>query len=179
MSNIVLILGGARSGKSEYAEKLARKRGLEVYYLAAGKAVDEEMKRRIEIHRKKRPASWKTLEVNGNLPDILFNAIDGCRQRVVIFDCVTIYVAEMMTTHGLDEKRILGHIGKAVKYMKKSSMTLVVSNEVGMGVVPPYVNGRKYRDTLGRVNQLLAKEADKVYMMMAGIPVIIKGKGER
>lgn len=181
----ILILGGSRSGKSLFAEKLADECGGQVLYLATGKAVDDEMRERIEAHQKSRPSSWQTIEVDADLPDILLRETCSASQntegerysdghKAVIVDCLTVYVAELMEARYFGEEEILTHFQRVVD--KSKGLTLImVSNEVGMGVVPPYPLGRAYRDILGKVNQSVAAAADNVYMMMAGIPVMIKG----
>ncbi len=169
MANLILILGGVRSGKSKFAEKLASS-GKKVAYIATAQVLDEEMRIKIENHKNNRPKEWLTLEAPHNLKDVL-SKLDKSVDMVVI-DCLTVYVANLM---GLEEDKVFSEIKDMLKIIKDlNSKIIMVSNEVGMGVVPPYESGRKYRDMLGQANQIVAEAADEVYLMVAGIPVKVK-----
>jgi adenosylcobinamide kinase/adenosylcobinamide-phosphate guanylyltransferase len=189
---LVLILGGARSGKSTYAERvaadLARVAGAEdrVLYVATAQALDDEMARRIARHRAARPRAWRTLEE----PLDLGAAIAAAREdaAVVLVDCVTIWLSNLLlgVEHDVDAapdaEEAAARAGAAVDallraYHAGTASTLLVSNEVGMGLVPPYPLGRIYRDLLGQVNAKLAAEADRVVLMVAGLPLPIKPMG--
>lgn len=173
-SEITLIIGGSRSGKSLFAERLAAENGRDVTYLATGKAIDAEMSARIADHQRQRPKSWRTIEVERELIDDL-RSIDSSGQTLLI-DCLTIYVAGLLGDEQADIDDIEEHFNKLYRELKKgANKVLIVTNEVGNGLVPPYPLGRRYRDVLGRVNQISAAAADEVYMMVAGIPVKIKG----
>lgn len=178
---LILILGGARSGKSAYAERLARERGGGVLFVATAQAGDEEMARRIADHRAARPAGWRTLEepvaVAGRL------ATEGADAGTVLLDCVTLLVSNLLLAHeGEGEGAVAGRVeaeiaGLLRRYEEGAATWLVVSNEVGLGLVPPYPLGRLYRDLLGRANQRLAARADRVYLMVAGLPLDVKALG--
>jgi len=184
MANITLILGGVRSGKSSYAQKLAEESGKSVTFLATAQALDDEMSARIQKHRSERPAHWKTLEI----PLGLAAYGEQIRSEVVILDCVTLLVTNLMmqfvksnlTESLIDEAPFLRALNKETDELlseirNKDQQWLMVSNEVGMGLVPEYQMGRVYRDGLGWANQRLAQEADKVIFMVAGIPMVVKG----
>lgn len=169
--NVILFLGGARSGKSAFAEKIASKYD-RVAYIATAQDIDDEMRERIEKHRKSRPDKWVTYEVDATLQETISHASQGV--DVMIIDCLTIYVSRRME-RTVDDDEIIKEIVEAVKSARKSGKTaLFVSNEVGMGLVPDYPVGRRYRDLLGKVNQEVAKLAGSVLFTIAGIPVDIK-----
>jgi adenosylcobinamide kinase/adenosylcobinamide-phosphate guanylyltransferase len=186
---LVLILGGARSGKSAYAERLATDlaggAGAEgsVLYVATAQALDDEMAQRIARHRAARPAGWRTLEE----PLDLGPAIAAARQEaaVVLVDCVTLWLTNLLlggsgdASSGPTEDEATARARAAVDALLQAhraglASTILVSNEVGMGVVPPYPLGRLYRDVLGRVNTWLAAEADRAVLMVAGLPLPLK-----
>lgn len=193
MGKLVLLLGGARSGKSTYAEKLAAEiGGDDVLYVATAEVKDEEMAERARKHRASRPASWRTLEAPRGIGAALPSAAEGA--RAVIVDCITVLTANVLVAATGDyedafdepqdtynpaiEAALLEEIeALAAAARALPATTIVVSNEVGMGVVPPYELGRAYRDLLGRANQTLARHADEVYLLVAGIPMAIKGSG--
>lgn len=169
---LTLILGGARSGKSGYARKLAStfKR---VAFIATARPTDREMRRKIARHRSERPASWETLEA----PTDLAGAIESGSRRadVILVDCLTLYLANIMgSTRGVVVK-IEGRLDRVCQAIQASrSSMIVVSNEVGCGVVPAFRSGRRYRDLLGQLNQQIAEIADRVILMVAGIPLVVK-----
>ena len=175
---ISLITGGARSGKSRLALEMARKTGGPVLFVATAEAGDAEMKRRIETHRKARPADWKTLEVR-TLTGGEINRNIGKAQTVVI-DCITLLVNNIFQQHegtkdALLEKAVVVEINELVKCMKDSDARfIIVTNEVGLGIVPADKVSRLYRDLLGKANQMLAEAADEVILMVAGVPVYVK-----
>jgi adenosylcobinamide kinase/adenosylcobinamide-phosphate guanylyltransferase len=176
---VILILGGARSGKSDTAIKLGGHYGKNVIYIAAALEGDEEMSTRIEAHRRSRPPYWKTLETGENIGDGL-SAMQACADAIIL-DCLTMLTANIVMAQGenplektLDEK-IAHEIDFFLNECKKKNATcIVVSNEVGMGIVPPYKTGRLYRDVLGKANKYLASKADKVLLMIAGLAVDVK-----
>src|SRR6056297_329961 len=177
---LTLVLGGARSGKSSFAEKLAQKiGGDEVIYLATAEANDEEMKKRIEHHQNKRNKEWKTIEEPLALGEVLSSISAG---EVVLIDCITIFLTNLLFLNSnkdekinYDEKEdiIMNKIKKLVKAANNKKVILV-SNEIGMGVVHSSKLGREFRDIAGRANQYLAKKADEVYITIAGLPVELK-----
>lgn len=176
MGKLILILGGARSGKSSFAVAQAKKLSSGqsgVVYVATASALDEEMKRRIERHKKRRPASWKTIEERKDISKILAKLGEA---RIVIIDCLTILISNLLLS-GEKEIATLKKIKEFFRTLKKRNLTtLIVSNEVGMGIVPENRLGRSFRDIAGQTNQIVAKLADEVYLLEAGIPVKIKGK---
>ena len=168
----ILITGGARSGKSQFAQKLALEAGGRVLFIATAEAKDEDMRLRIKAHRGSRPGSWKTLEAPLGVSDTIGQHIGEA--KIVVIDCITVLVANtMLQGHG--EELVLKEIEDLISQMDKLEATFIlVSNEVGLGIVPDNELGRRYRDCLGRANQLLAQHADEVYLMVAGIPLRLK-----
>ena len=175
MGKLILILGGARSGKSSFAVAQAKKLSSDrsgVVYVATASALDEEMKRRIERHRKRRPASWKTVEERADISKILDKL---GKASVVIIDCLTILISNLLLS-GERGAAILKRMKNFFRTLKKRNFTtLIVSNEVGMGIVPENSLSRNFRDIAGQTNQILAELADEVYLLQAGIPIKIKG----
>lgn len=181
MGELILILGGARSGKSSYAEKLAHQQDGQIAYIATAEGLDEEMVSRINAHKKTRPNQWKTHEIPISVAKAFREYT--ARYDLVILDCLTLLVSNLMA-HGLDSDQERDERGtsRAVEtemnglidlIQEHKATWVVVTNEVGLGLVPPYPLGRIYRDQLGWANQRLAKIADEVYLMVAGIPVPI------
>lgn len=175
---LIFILGGARSGKSAFAERLAAQGG-RVLYVATAEALDDGMRRRIAAHRSQRPAHWDTLEEPLDLPDVLPAALDG--YDTCLLDCVTLWTSNLLLKLEDDpaaERRILDAARSLVDAYEQSTATwIVVSNEVGLGVVPSSALGSAYRDALGRVNQVLAARADRVYLLVAGLAMELKSMG--
>jgi adenosylcobinamide kinase / adenosylcobinamide-phosphate guanylyltransferase len=180
MGTLVLILGGARSGKSSYAQSLAEATGKSVTFLATAQALDEEMSTRIQKHRAERPLNWETLEIPF---DIASQA--QVKSKVVILDCVTLLISNLLMQFVkndlVDEAPFMAAVQKEINELismlrarEQEQDWLIISNEVGLGLVPAYQMGRVYRDAIGWANQRLAREADKVIFMVAGIPATIK-----
>ncbi|WP_296829176.1 bifunctional adenosylcobinamide kinase/adenosylcobinamide-phosphate guanylyltransferase [uncultured Megasphaera sp.] len=172
-SKIVLVTGGARSGKSDFAERYAASLPGRHAYVATALASDEEMVRRIALHQKRRPASWKTWEIPEKLPDAM---ADLCRTAdVVLVDCLTIYFSNYMWAHDGDGDDAvlagaLGELRAVLTAFRKAGVTAVlVTNELGSGIVPMERVSRLYRDLIGRINQEAASEADEVYVSVCGI----------
>ena len=179
MGQLTLILGGARSGKSSYAQNLAEETGKSVTFIATAQALDEEMSTRIQKHRSERSVNWETLEV----PLGIASYAQQIKSDVVILDCITLLVSNLLMRFVkddlVDEEPFIIEVEKEVnqliaKMLAQKQDWIIVSNEVGLGLVPPYQMGRVYRDGLGWANQRLAREADKVIFMVAGIPTFIK-----
>lgn len=177
---VTLILGGARSGKSSHAHNLAEASGKSVTYLATAQALDEEMSRRIQKHRAERPPGWETLEVSSAI------AAQASRieTEVVILDCITLLITNLMMQYVRDdlveEEPFLAAVHSEIDGLigclhERKQDWIIVSNEVGLGLVPAYQMGRVYRDAIGWANQRLAREADTVLFMAAGIPMVVKG----
>ena len=174
MGRLILILGGARSGKSSFAVARAKKLSSGqpgVVYVATASCGDEEMKRRIERHRKSRPASWKTVEERVDTSKILAEIGNA---SIVIIDCLTILISNLLLSEE-KEAVTLKKIKEFFRSLKRRNLTaLIVSNEVGMGIVPENRLGRNFRDIAGQANQIVAKMAEEVYLLEAGIPIKIK-----
>ncbi len=172
---LTLVLGGARAGKSNYAQRLAAGGG-RVLFVATAEAGDEAMKERIEAHKLARPQDWDTLEEPTDLAGALAPVAD--RYDTILLDCLTMWVSNLFLSGqdiGAGQGKVLPEVRKLLEaYRGGEASWIVVSNEVGMGVVPPTELGRIYADELGRVNQVVASQADAVYLMVAGIPVPIK-----
>lgn len=169
LSRLTLILGGARSGKSRFAEQLARQYE-EVTYLATGQVTDDEMADRIARHRAVRPASWRTVE-EAFSPAAAISAA-GVSGGAVLLDCVSFLVSNHLLN---DESGCEPNVLAELDAVCALPLDLIcVSNEVGMSVVPEYKLGRQFRDILGRANQYLAARADHVYICFAGLPVDVR-----
>jgi adenosylcobinamide kinase/adenosylcobinamide-phosphate guanylyltransferase len=177
---LILILGGARSGKSSYAQKLGLELGgPDVLYVATAQAFDDETRARISAHQAERPTGWRTLEALSLISAPLAQAI-GAR-RVVLLDCLTLLASNAILALGEEptaraaEAAVDGEVSALLTaYRAGTAVWIVVSNEVGLGLVPPYPLGRAYRDALGRANQRLAAVADRVLFMVAGLPLTVK-----
>jgi adenosylcobinamide kinase/adenosylcobinamide-phosphate guanylyltransferase len=182
MGKITFILGGARSGKSFYAQKLAEEFGEPVTFIATAQASDEDMSARIKRHQEDRPVGWITLEIQLNVSEYLRK--NPIQTHVVLLDCITLLVNNVFMPYVkddlVDEKQAMQAMQKEINdllaFIREGKQDwIVISNEVGLGIVPAYQMGRAYRDILGWANQRLAHEADQVIFMTAGIPMIVKG----
>lgn len=174
MKKFIFILGGARSGKSSYAVNLAKSYSKRIVLIATSIPDDSEMKHRIKLHKKARPSSWRVVEEGINIDSVLRKVEPRC--DAILIDCIGLFISNLIAVEANDEK-IEKKIQQVIKQIKKrSSEVIVVSNEVGMGIVPNNPLARRFRDLLGRANQILAQNADTVIMMHAGIATIIKGE---
>src|SRR5689334_14545736 len=180
-SKITLILGGARSGKSSYAQRLAEEAGKSVTFIATAQALDNEMSARIQKHRAERPANWETLETQFDIA----SCVGQIKSKVVILDCITLLISNLLMQFVkddlVDETPFMAAVEKEINKLTRAFRAhgqdqdwLIISNEVGLGLVPPYQMGRVYRDAIGWANQQLAREADRVIFMVAGIPTTVK-----
>jgi adenosylcobinamide kinase / adenosylcobinamide-phosphate guanylyltransferase len=176
--HLTVILGGARSGKSDYAQRLAQQDKQPVLFVATATAGDQEMAHRIAVHRANRPANWQTLEAPLKVAAAIENAL---QLPWVLVDCITLLVSNILMTcdepidEGLYHKKVDEEVEALIScYANHSGNWVIVSNEVGLGLVPAYPMGRYYRDALGRANQKLANAADQVILMVAGISMIVK-----
>ena len=178
-SKITLILGGARSGKSSYAQSLAEATGKSVTFLATAQALDDEMSARIQKHRAERPPDWETLEI----PLSISSHAGQIKTEVVILDCMTLLVTNVLMQFVKEDlvdemsftQAVQMEVNELIANIRRGKQDwLIISNELGLGLVPPYQMGRVYRDWLGWANQQLARAADKVIFMVAGIPTVIK-----
>jgi len=165
-----LVLGGARSGKSEYGEKLAENSGKIKVYLATGEARDEEMTDRIALHKDRRGSGWQTIEEPLDVSGVLAQIKPG---SIVLLDCVTLWVSNMMAA-GMD---VEAEVGKLCEQLGKIECDIVIiSNEVGLGIVPENALARQFRDLAGRANQMIATACERVVFIAAGQALIMKGE---
>jgi adenosyl cobinamide kinase/adenosyl cobinamide phosphate guanylyltransferase len=159
---LTLLLGGARSGKSTLAVQMAARQRFPVVFLATAEPFDDDMAARISRHREERPADWTTVEC----PIALAEAVDGTpADSFLVIDCLTVWMANLMV-HTIDRDRATAAL--LASLAGRTGPTVVVSNEVGMGIVPEHPMGREYRDELGRLNQQLATLAHTALLMVAG-----------
>lgn len=183
---MILVTGGARCGKSSFAEKLSLKYGEKVLYLATAVPFDQEMKERIQKHQNRRPKEWITLEGYINLEkDIIEKSKEV---DTILLDCITIMVTNLLFYFAkgtepeqmdfpLLEQKILAELEQTISALQKTKkQCILVTNEIGMGIVPESVLSRQFRDIAGRVNQKLADISEEVYLVISGIPVKIKGE---
>jgi len=197
---LILVLGGARSGKSDFAQRLAARLGGDrVLFVATAEAADREMARRIAAHRRARPAAWRTVEAPRAAGEALRRHLGDC--RAVVVDCLTLLVSNVLLAaagvprepeapgraHGAGAA-ITEEVAAAAEAAAREEVealvaasreagvpVIVVSNEVGWGLVPSTPLARLYRDLLGRANQVVAAHAGTVYLLVAGIPLVVKG----
>jgi adenosylcobinamide kinase/adenosylcobinamide-phosphate guanylyltransferase len=175
---LILVLGGARAGKSTFAQQLAQQLGENVLFVATAQPGDAEMAERIRHHRTTRPKEWHTLEEPLHLAEAVARVVES--YQIVLIDCLTLWVSNLLLQQKdgdehAHEKEIVEQTGSLLDCYECSKATFIlVSNEVGMGVVPPYPLGRQFRDILGKVNQIGAARADKVYLLVAGLPMELK-----
>ncbi|MBN2403082.1 MAG: bifunctional adenosylcobinamide kinase/adenosylcobinamide-phosphate guanylyltransferase [Spirochaetes bacterium] len=186
MGKLIFITGGARSGKSAFAEELLKKQD-SVVYVATSIAFDDEMRDRIAKHKSMRNPAWSTVEAYKDLDIVLEKSVN--ETKYILVDCLTIMISNLMTlentidwdTVDIDtvnnvEKRVQAEIDQLLSFARSfAGEIIIVSNELGMGVVPPAPLGRYYRDIAGRINQIVADAADSVYFVVSGIPLKIKG----
>jgi adenosylcobinamide kinase / adenosylcobinamide-phosphate guanylyltransferase len=166
----IFVLGGARSGKSSFAERLAVECGEPVLYVATATATDAEMAERIARHRTQRPSTWRTLEAPTGIARRL--ASDAGAVGTVVVEDLTLLLSNLMASkpEGAENHAI----GEVEAVLALDAHVIIVSNEVGMGVVPEYALGRHFRDALGRVNQASAAACGEVYLLVAGLPLRLK-----
>ncbi len=165
---ITLVLGGARSGKSRHAEALVSARPPPWLYLATGEAGDDEMAARIAAHRARRGADWRTIEVSRDLASALAGAPAG---SAVLIDCLTLWLSNLM----LADADVGAEIDRLDHALARAHGPIVlVSNEVGLGIVPDNALARRFRDAQGALNQRMAARADRVVLMVAGLPLVVK-----
>lgn len=168
MAEIILVTGGARSGKSALAERLAQSCGNKVIYIATSEPFDDEMQSRIDRHRARRDAGWRTVDAPLELPDMLVQT-DGDATRLV--DCLTMWLNNLIY-HNRD---VGDEMNRLIKVISEQQADLVmVTNEIGSGLVPQTAEARKFRDLAGELNQMVAQAASQVYLSVSGIPVKIK-----
>jgi adenosylcobinamide kinase/adenosylcobinamide-phosphate guanylyltransferase len=182
----ILILGGARSGKSSFAENLAKSFSDQVLYVATAIPFDEGMKDRIRKHQESRPLQWNTVELYSEF-QVIQTLEKFKASEVVLLDCITVMVTNLMLDQAVDydqvtheeldkiESKIFIELEMLLKVLDSSDKQyILVSNEVGLGLVPPYKLGNYFRDIAGRVNQRIAAFVGDVYFVVSGIPLKIK-----
>jgi adenosylcobinamide kinase / adenosylcobinamide-phosphate guanylyltransferase len=193
MSGIYLILGGARSGKSSYGEKLAASLGGRTAYLATSRITDKEMEKRVELHRKRRPQDWLTIELAASKPDRqevdrIYSLLQDNRVQTLVVDCATNLLFSLLHEYRLDDMEVIENSMESrieqevhdfftyfIKKLSSGSMDIIIiSNELGMGVVPAFPLGRLFRDLMGVINRELASVSDKAYFFIAGIKQELK-----
>jgi adenosylcobinamide kinase / adenosylcobinamide-phosphate guanylyltransferase len=166
---VTLVLGGARSGKSRYAEGLIAACPRPWVYIATAQAHDDEMAARIETHKARRAAGWQTIEAAHELPE----ALDAAPETAaVLVDCLTLWLSNVMHA-SFDIDKMTLRLEEVLRNRKAT--TVLVSNEVGLGIVPDNALGRAFRDAQGLLNQHIASVADTVVLMVAGLPLTVKG----
>ncbi len=166
---ITLVLGGAASGKSAWAEAAAVETGLPRIYIATAQAFDDEMAAKIAAHRQQRGAGWQTIEAPHDLPVVLAQAPAG---HVVLVDCATMWLSNrLLAAADLDAECA----GLLTALTDCASPVIIVSNEVGQGIVPDTALGRRFREAQGRLNRQIATHADRVVAVIAGLPLALKG----
>jgi adenosylcobinamide kinase/adenosylcobinamide-phosphate guanylyltransferase len=171
--SVTLVLGGVRSGKSRYAQQLAAQ-SRHVVFVATAKVSDDEMRAKIERHREDRPTEWLTVEETLELPRVL--AQHEVDSDVIVVDCLTVYAANLLEVEGEDRDALECRVQMLCDALRQMNCrVIVVSNEVGSGVHPVSLLGRRYRDLLGEINQQVARIADDVVLMVAGLPLALKG----
>jgi len=166
---LTLVLGGARSGKSRYAESLIAVLPPPWLYVATGEAGDEEMTARIRAHRARRGLDWRTVEA----PRHLVAALQKAGTTPVLVDCLTLWLSNLMLA-GIDIEAETAHLERALA--AAVAPVVLVANEVGSGIVPDHPLGRKFRDMQGVLNQRIAAHVDRVVLMVAGLPLAVKGE---
>ena len=171
---VTLVLGGVRSGKSRYAQKLAERAERVTFVATAERRDDVEMHAKIERHRADRPMSWETVEEPLELARAIHEAAKN--SEVVLVDCLTLFASNLLEACGDNAVQLQSHIDDLCLALRDAPCSIVlVSNEVGSGVVPAYELGRRFRDLLGEINQRVASVSDIVLLMVAGLPFPLKG----
>ena len=173
MSKMTLIVGGARSGKSTFALKLAEEKYKNRAFIATATAIDDEMKIRIAAHKKKRKGKYKTVEEDINLVKVLKNLPDSI--EVAVIDCLTVWLGNLFFNCGDDEVAVKERVNTFIKYLPEVKCDIIlVTNEVGCGIVPNNDLARSFRDMSGYMNRAVAEKAVAVYLCTCGIPLKIK-----
>jgi adenosyl cobinamide kinase/adenosyl cobinamide phosphate guanylyltransferase len=166
---IILLTGGARSGKSTMALKIAADHHPKIF-LATAEALDREMQDRISAHRKERAEDWITIEEPVFIEKVLEEHPEGC----LVLDCITLWLSNLLIRNYSEDEiqNAVMNLTKTIRY--RYNTTIIVTNEVGMGIVPEYPSGRQFRDLAGAANQTIASIADRVIFMVSGLPIYVK-----
>lgn len=167
----VLVLGGARSGKTGFAERLAMRAGERPAYLATAEALDDEMRERVRTHRQQRGGAFATIEEPIELSAALTRAARD--HDVILVDCLTLWITNMIVANANVAQAVDGLVGTLDKL--KGTRVILVSNEVGLGIVPDNAMARMFRDLAGSAHQRLAEICDDAYFIVAGLPMVLKG----
>jgi adenosylcobinamide kinase/adenosylcobinamide-phosphate guanylyltransferase len=165
---VTLVLGGARSGKSRYAEALIARASKPWVYIATAEVCDDEMAERIAAHKARREAGWHTVEAPHDIPDAI---VQAPANAAVLVDCLTLWLSNLMEG-SFDIDTQTARLQEALK--GRAGPTVLVANEVGLGIVPDNALARRFRDAQGQLNQRVAAMAPRVVMMVAGIPIAVK-----
>lgn len=173
LRSVVLVLGGVRSGKSRYAQRLAEPWSRVTFVATAQRGDDEEMRRKILRHQADRPAWWTTVEEPLELGRVL--ETQSLQTDAILIDCLTLFAANLLDAYAEDEPRLTAEVDRLCVALRSAARPVIlVSNEVGSGVVPEYASGRQFRDLAGEINQRVAAVADTVLLMVAGLPLTLK-----
>jgi adenosylcobinamide kinase/adenosylcobinamide-phosphate guanylyltransferase len=171
---VTLVLGGVRSGKSRYAQLIAERANRVTFIATAERRDDAEMHAKIERHRAERPQSWSTIEEPLQLALAIEQA--GEDSEVILIDCLTLFASNLLEACGDNSAQLQSHIDQLCSALRAAPCSIIlVSNEVGSGVVPGYELGRRFRDIVGEINQRVASVSDTVVLMVAGLPFSLKG----
>lgn len=170
VSACTLVLGGARSGKSRFAEERVKRSGRSLLYVATGRPLDEEMKARVDQHKARRGSEWRTIEEPVELTRTL--GLEAAEDRAILIDCLTLWVTNLM----LEDRDVRAESdGLAACLGGLPGLLVFVSNEVGLGIVPDNPMVRAFRDHAGYLHQKIAEQADSVFFIAAGLPMTMKG----
>jgi adenosylcobinamide kinase/adenosylcobinamide-phosphate guanylyltransferase len=168
---LVFIIGGMKSGKTRFALKEGEKNGSKnLYYIATARAIDKEMKKRIEKHKKDRCSRWITIEEPLNLGEVITKIPEDSS---VVVDCLTTWITNLLV-EGYNYKKFINSFIEVLQKAKKSFHIFIVANEIGLGIIPESELGRKFVDLAGIVNQRIMEISDSAYLMIAGTPLRIK-----
>jgi adenosylcobinamide kinase / adenosylcobinamide-phosphate guanylyltransferase len=172
--SIIFITGGCRSGKSRFAFDHANRGYSDKIFLATSEILDDEMALRVENHKRVRGPEWRTIEEPVEIVDAIGQS--GKEGSLILLDCITLWISNLLIRWD-DDPRILDEVSRLIKSLQESPASfLIVSNEVGMGIVPVEPLGRRFRDLAGAANQKIAHAADTVVFMVSGIPIFLKGE---
>jgi len=173
MGRIVFVTGGARSGKSGYAQSRAEACPGELLYVATAEARDAEMAARVALHQAQRGERWRSLEEPLDLAAAVPSAAEGC--AALLLDCLTLWLSNLIEAYGDDEAAILDAAGRLLGSLQSlAADVFIVSNELGGGVVPEHALARRFRDLHGLLNQIFAGAADEAWLVVAGLPLQLK-----
>lgn len=183
MGKLILVTGGARSGKSSFAEKYVAKYGKNIAYIATSQVLDEEMAYRVKLHRERRPENWQTFEAPKDAHAAISEAGKTC--DMILFDCLTVYISNILCgMDNLEDEELLFQTVKQQYELlllavgETEATVVIVTNEVGAGIVPMNKLARHFRDLAGLANQAMAKEATEVYLVVSGMAVNVKKLAE-